>query len=144
MVLVIRGNRLQQRMEIGSSHHRVGCLFQCHRGWFEFEIGPFIILLQRNALEEQRIPVQVDMNRLQLPESETYLILFDREESPLLEPAKQSSSESYIADEVAAHTQNSVLPTVSNQITGHAAEYPSFSRWWMKVRRRFEVKAHYT
>lgn len=90
--------------------------------------------MERDALEQEGGAFQVYMECRQLPERWADLLLLEREGTAPFQFAEDATAERDLAHEVAAHTDNAMLPVVDDHIAGHATEDARLTRWRMEVR----------
>lgn len=124
----------------GLAHDSAGSLVEGNGRRLGFEIGAFIVLLERNALEKKGIPLEVNVDRCQLPERRPNLFLVEREGTVLLQFAENASTEIDVVDQVASHAADAMLLVIGGKVAHHAAEDTRLSCGGMEVWRWFEVQ----
>ena len=63
------------------------------------EAGAILVLLKGNALEEERVAIEMNVNQRELPERRGDLLLLDGERAALLQAAEKTSSEGDVVDQ---------------------------------------------
>lgn len=111
---------------VGLPHDRLRSLIERDAALLLGEAGAVLVLLERDALEEQGRAIEMNVNECELPERRRDLLLLDSKGATLLQATEEAAAEGDVVNEGAVDTDNTVLLVVRDKLAGGCGEDARF------------------